>query len=255
MPNPNSPSAPLETSCTQGEHGHIGGRPPSTPSRSMDRGFLTGWIPWDADLTMVRGRTFLHGALCHSPVGRERCSTLSLSTPITHQAPCEERPRVKVVNGHLHTQTTDTYCVLRRPRPARKSQLQHPSPCAHVANCVRLPSPVQPQQKTLADHCGAKSASTPKLQGPRPSARPRRSAEYGRDTLPKGSRGVSRLPCDTFAAVQRGCPILKPTQPGTAGTECVLLAGIFLPRTPLDWPGTSHSWRLTCFDSPSDKLN
>jgi hypothetical protein len=144
-------------------------------------------------------------------------------------------------------------CVVPGPPGSRSYSTR--TLCAHVANCVRLPSPVQPQQKTLADHCGAKSASTPKLQGPRPSARPRRSAEYGRDTLPKGSRGVSRLPCDTFAAVQRGCPILKPTQPGTAGTECVLLAGIFLPRTPLDWPGTSHSWRLTCFDSPSDKLN
>jgi hypothetical protein len=58
--------------------------PGSTPSRSMDRGFLTGWNPWDADLTMVRGRTFLHSALCHSPVGGQRCSTPSLSTPITH---------------------------------------------------------------------------------------------------------------------------------------------------------------------------
>ena len=35
--------------------------------------------------------------------------------------PCEEKLRVRL-NGHLHTQTTNTYCVLGRPRPARKSK-------------------------------------------------------------------------------------------------------------------------------------
>jgi hypothetical protein len=66
------------------------------------------------------------------------------------------------------------------PRPHVRARCQLRVPPVFCATTPRI------EQKTLADHCGAKSASTPKLQGPRPSARPRRSAEYGRDTLPKG---------------------------------------------------------------------